>query len=73
MIVADSRSVRERAARMIAAGGVVAFRTDTFYGLGADPFDTDALAAIKSLKGREAGKPILVVLSDTAEAERFVA
>jgi L-threonylcarbamoyladenylate synthase len=73
MIVSDSQSVRERAARMIASGGVIAFRTDTFYGLGADPFNQDALAAIKSLKGREAGKPILVILSDVVEAERFIA
>jgi L-threonylcarbamoyladenylate synthase len=52
---------------------VVAFRTDTFYGLGADPFNREALRAIRSLKGREEGKPILVVISDAAEAERFIA
>lgn len=51
----------------------MAFRTDTFYGLGADPFNRDALRAIKSLKGREEGKPILVVICDAAEAERFIA
>ncbi len=73
LIVSDTESVRERAARIIAAGGVVAFRTDTFYGLGADPFNEEALAAIKSLKGRDEGKPILVVLSDVKEAERFIA
>jgi L-threonylcarbamoyladenylate synthase len=73
VIVSDDESVGERAARMIAAGGVVAFRTDTFYGLGADPFNEDALIAIKSLKGRDEGKPILVVLSDAREAERFIA
>jgi L-threonylcarbamoyladenylate synthase len=51
----------------------VAFRTDTFYGLGADPFNREALRALRSLKGREEGKPILVVVSDAAEAERFIA
>lgn len=71
MIVSDSQSTRERAAGLIADGGVVAFRTDTFYGLGADPFNRDALRAIKKLKGREEGKPILVVISDATEAERF--
>jgi L-threonylcarbamoyladenylate synthase len=73
MIVADNEAERERAAIAIASGAVVAFRTDTFYGLGADPFNRDALEAIKNLKGREAGKPILVVVSDEAQAKRFLA
>lgn len=73
MIVSDNESVRKRAARVIAAGGVIAFRTDTFYGLGADPFNEQALASIKRLKGREEGKPILIILSDAGEAERFIA
>jgi len=57
---------------VIAAGGVLAFRTDTFYGLGADPFNRDALGRINELKGRD-GKPILVVISDEDVVERFVA
>lgn len=73
MIVPDSQSTRERAADIINSGGIVAFRTDTFYGLGADPFNEDALRAIKRLKGREAGKPILVVVSEVAEAWRLLA
>ena len=73
MIVADSAEAKTRAASVIAAGGVIAFRTDTFYGLGADPFNADALRALVSLKGRESGKPILVIISDAAEAERFIA
>ena len=72
MILVDSVETRERAGSVIAAGGVIAFRTDTFYGLGADPFNQEALRAINSLKGRD-GKPILVVISDAAEAERFIA
>jgi L-threonylcarbamoyladenylate synthase len=72
MIVVDGHEARERAAQLIKAGGVVAFRTDTFYGLGADPFNREALAAIKSLKGRDDGKPILVVLGDPLQAERLI-
>ena len=71
--VNDSEETHTRAAQVIAAGGVIAFRTDTFYGLGADPFHREALGRVKSLKGRDAGKPILVVISDAAEAERFIA
>jgi L-threonylcarbamoyladenylate synthase len=58
---------------VIAAGGVIAFRTDTFYGLGADPFNREALDRVKSLKGRDADKPILIVISDAAGVARFIA
>ena len=49
----DSPEARERAAAHVARGGVLAFRTDTFYGLGADPFNADALERINALKGRD--------------------
>jgi L-threonylcarbamoyladenylate synthase len=71
MIVLDSEKGRERAAQVIAAGGVLAFRTDTFYGLGADPFNAQAVRRVNELKGRD-GKPILVVIGDSSEAERFI-
>jgi L-threonylcarbamoyladenylate synthase len=71
-IIADSEEARERAAREIAAGRVTAFRTDTFYGLGANPFDAAAVEAVNELKGRE-GKPVLVLVSDEREASRLVA
>jgi L-threonylcarbamoyladenylate synthase len=73
MIVEESESACSRAASLIAAGGVVAFRTDTFYGLGADPFNVEALRRLKKLKGRDDGKPILALISDKAEASRFMA
>ena len=71
-LVQDSEETRSIAARVIAAGGVIAFRTDTFYGLGADPFNQEALSRVNSLKGRDGGKPILVVISDEDVAERFI-
>lgn len=72
MILPDNQANRERAARTIAAGGLIAFRTDTFYGLGADPLNPPAIRQIIDLKGRE-GKPILLLISDSAEADRFIA
>jgi L-threonylcarbamoyladenylate synthase len=51
---------------------VIAFRTDTFYGLGADPFNASAVQKIRDLKGREEDKPILVVISDTKEINRLI-
>jgi len=61
------------AARIISEGGVIAFRTDTFYGLGADPFNATAVAKIRKLKGREENKPILLLLADASVADRFIA
>ena len=55
---------KARAAAIIKAGGVIAFRTDTFYGLGADPTNASAVRKILTLKGREEGKPILLLISD---------
>ena len=57
---------------MISRGGVIAFRTDTFYGLGADPFNQAAVRRIKQLKGREDNKPILIVISDYDQLDRFI-
>jgi L-threonylcarbamoyladenylate synthase len=71
MIYADNPRTRARAAAHVRAGGLVAFRTDTFYGLGADPFNRAALQTLLALKGRADGKPILLVIGDTAEVARF--
>jgi L-threonylcarbamoyladenylate synthase len=67
IIYPEGALARERAAEAVGAGRVIAFRTDTFYGLGADPFNSGALHTINELKGRE-GKPILVVVSEAARA-----
>jgi L-threonylcarbamoyladenylate synthase len=72
LIYPDDEETRERAARVVAACGIIAFRTDTFYGLGADPFNAASLGDLNELKGRE-GKPILVLVSDLAYTERLVA
>ena len=66
----DGEEARARAAREIARGRVISFRTDTFYGLGADPFNREAVAAVGDLKGRE-GKPVLVVVADEGSALRL--
>lgn len=72
LIYPDNNETRERAALLIADGGLVAFRTDTFYGVGADPFNPSALELINTLKGRD-GKPILVLAADAEDAERLIA
>ena len=71
MIVPDNEANRERFSTVIAAGGLVAFRTDTFYGLGVDPFNRQAVKRIFEIKGREQ-KPILLLISDPSEVDRFI-
>lgn len=59
-----------RAARIVKAGGVIAFPTDTVYGLGCDPRDPRALSKLSSVKGKVRRKkpfPILVASSKLAE------
>src|SRR6185503_16044982 len=72
MIVPDNSSSHVKAAEIIQSGGLIAFRTDTFYGLGADPFNRDAIVRIRELKGREDHKPILLLISDQNEVDRFI-
>ena len=72
MIVAYNKSAVHEAADIIARGGVIAFRTDTFYGLGANPFNVAAVRRIKELKGREDSKPILILISDSDQVQRFI-
>lgn len=50
------------AARIVTAGGVVAFPTDTFYGLGCDPFNAQAVDRIFEIKQRPATKAILLLI-----------
>jgi len=50
------------AAAVIKRGGIVAFPTETFYGLAVDPFNPDALRKLFALKGRPPNKPILVLV-----------
>lgn len=71
MILRDTQETRRQAAAHVKAGNLIAFRTDTFYGLGADPFNRGALQQLRALKGREEGKPILLVISDVSEVARF--
>jgi L-threonylcarbamoyladenylate synthase len=60
-----------RAASLVHAGGVVAFPTDTFYALGATPFNPKAVRRIFTLKGRGTS-PILVLIRNPTELEGLV-
>ena len=72
MITDYSDDSLKLAGETITRGGIIAFRTDTLYGLGVDPFNTDAIHKLKQLKGREEGKPILIVISERDQLARFI-
>lgn len=72
MVVPDNRAFHLQAAEIIRSGGVIAFRTDTFYGLGADPFRSDAIHKIREHKRRADTNPILLLIADATEVERFI-
>jgi L-threonylcarbamoyladenylate synthase len=72
MIVRETEETREHAAKLIANGGVIAFRTDTFYGLGVDPLNPDAVARLRKLKGQDDSKPILLIIGDTSDLDRLI-
>ena len=58
------------AARMLADGGLVAFPTETVYGLGADATNAAAIARLYQAKGRPAFNPLISHVSDLAAAAR---
>jgi L-threonylcarbamoyladenylate synthase len=57
----------QRAAQFIRAGEVVAFPTETVYGLGASVFDEAAISKIFAAKGRPADNPLIVHLADLSQ------
>jgi L-threonylcarbamoyladenylate synthase len=62
--IADAVAVLER-------GGVVAFPTETFYGLGVAALDASAVRHLFLLKGRPESRPILVLIDDPGQIDRF--
>jgi L-threonylcarbamoyladenylate synthase len=61
------------AAQRLRAGGVVAFPTETVYGLGADACNEDAVRRVFEIKGRPADHPLIVHLAGAGEASAWAA
>ena len=62
----------EKAAETLLSGGLVAFPTETFYGLGADINLENAVEKLFRAKGRPATRPILILLPDRESVRRYV-
>jgi len=58
-----SEAAVERAVGVLRQGGIVAFPTETYYGLAVDPFNPDALRRLFAAKKRTTQKPILTVVN----------
>jgi len=66
----NEKSIKE-AARIIAVGGLVAFPTETVYGLGADAFDPNAAKKAYAAKGRPSDNPLIVHISKFEDLYRL--
>lgn len=70
VVSADRPGALAQAAAVLRAGGLVAFPTDTVYGVGAHALLPDAVARLYTAKVRPEGKAIPLLLADAADIER---
>jgi L-threonylcarbamoyladenylate synthase len=62
-----------RCGDVVRSGGIVVYPTDTFYGLGADPRNSEAVKRLFHIKGRAKGQPILLLISSIGEVHLWAA
>ena len=72
-ILSCSNDAVARCASVIKSGGVVVFPTDTTYGVGCNPYSESSVERIFAIKGRNARKPLPVLVYSTEDAEKIVA
>jgi len=70
VLPADDPAAIARAAALLRRGGLVAFPTETVYGLGASAFDARAVARVFAAKARPSFDPLIVHVSDASELPR---
>jgi L-threonylcarbamoyladenylate synthase len=58
--------ILDEAVLHLESGGVIAFPTETYYGLGVDPFNESAVERLFTIKGRNRDKPILLLVENCA-------
>lgn len=72
-LIIKSQDPLEEAQVAFKSGGVVAFPTETFYGLCVDPFNPKAIERLFSLKGRAETNPVSVIIANKEMLPRVVA
>ena len=68
----NDKDVLDKAADIIKNGGLVAFPTETVYGLGGNALDPDSARRIYAAKGRPSDNPLIVHISDISELKPLV-
>ncbi len=61
----------QRAAEVVKDGGVIAYPTDTFYGIGADPFNQNAIQRVFDIKQRDVEKGFPILVPDIEDANKI--
>ena len=72
MVIKPTQAGLQRAARLLRTGAVVAFPTDTVYGLGASADDEVAQKRIYTVKGRPVGMPLILMVAAESQLEGLV-
>jgi L-threonylcarbamoyladenylate synthase len=72
VVLKPTRAGLTRAAQMIRSGGVLAFPTDTVFGLGAAADDEIATRRVFHIKGRPVGLPLILMVAAESQLENFV-
>ena len=71
IITSVTQDVIEKAAKSLKNGHLVAFPTETVYGLGADATNENAVSRIYSVKGRPTGHPLIVHISSINQLDKW--
>ena len=69
-VILGASSLWEEAPGVFASSGIIAYPTETFYGLCVNPFDRAAIKKLFALKGRPPEKPITLIVKDRSMLER---
>jgi len=72
MVIKPTHGGLQRAAQLLRTGAVVAFPTDTVYGLGASADDEVAQKRIYTIKGRPVGMPLILMVAAESQLEGLV-
>jgi L-threonylcarbamoyladenylate synthase len=73
VILPPSEDVFCEAAKLLRQGGLLAFPTETYYGLGVDPWNTRALQRLFAVKQRASKKPVLLLVADQTQVQLVAA
>ncbi len=69
--IEENERILARGAKIIKSGGLVAFPTETVYGLGANALDSAAAEKIYAAKGRPSNNPLIIHLSTPLDADKY--